>query len=205
MITLYGMPRSRSLRVSWALEELELTWQYKKIRLDQGEHRQPSFKVLNPAGKLPVLQDGKQTITESAAICLYLAEKYNDKSLLPHPSSSDSARHHQWISFILTELEQPLWNISKHSFILPKEQRIGEMLPLASQEFEHACETACHWLSDGPYLLNDQFTVADILLTHTLNWAITARQSLPEPLNSYRKRVSRRPALASALEKELSC
>jgi glutathione S-transferase len=195
------MPRSRSLRVSWTLEELSEPWSYQPVRQEQ--LHQAEFLAINPAGKVPVLRDQELIMSESVAICCYLAERYGEGSLLPKAGTHTSALSHRWLSFITTELEQPLWTLSKHTFILPQAQRVEEMLPLATDEFESACEVACHWLSDSPYLLGEQFTIADIILTHTLNWAMNARQKLPEPLNNYRKRLSRRPALARALEKEL--
>lgn len=83
MIKLYGFPSTRATRVAWLLEELAIDWQYQKVDLFQGEHLQPAFKDLNANGKVPVLVDQGIAITESAAICQYLAEKYGRDKFLP--------------------------------------------------------------------------------------------------------------------------
>lgn len=201
MITLYGYPRTRSLRVSWLLEELGLEWQYHLVDFTKGEHKSADYLLLCPQGKVPTLHDDGIVITESAAICLYLAEKYG-RHWLPEPGTAESARHMEWISFIITELEQPLWSIGKHKFALPEQIRLPEMLPVASWEFKKAAQTAETWLPGRDYLMGNFPTVADILLTHTLNWAVKFDQKLPANLENYRQKMSRRPALLRALNQE---
>ncbi len=79
---LYGFPPTRSMRVLWTLRELEVEFELVNVDPVRGEVRAPEFLALNPAGKLPVLVDGDFVLTESVAICLYLAEKYPGKALL---------------------------------------------------------------------------------------------------------------------------
>lgn len=202
MITLYGTPRSRSLRVSWCLEELGLDWRYQKIDLSKGEHRSDEFLSLNPSGKVPALKDDQLVLTESGAICLYLAERYGQGKLLP-ATIEEKGQHHRWISLILCELEQPLWTMGKHRFALPEEQRVPQMLETAAWEFQKICQELEPLLPESPHLF-EEFSVADLLLTHTLNWAVKFEQPLTEKLAAYRRENSRRPALAKALEKELA-
>lgn len=202
MITLYGIPRSRSLRVSWTLEELELDWQFHYINFAKGDSRHPDFLAVNPCGKVPALVDDGFAITESAAIALYLAEKYGEGKLLPKAGTHESALHHKWISFITCELEQPLWSIGKHKFALPQEQRLPEMLSVAKWEFDKAAAIAEQWLGESEFLLGDELTVADILLGHTLLWATRFEQDIPPKLTAYRDRITARPAMARGLAKE---
>lgn len=201
MITLFGYPHSRSLRVSWLLEELGLEWHYHLVNLMKGDHKSPAYLAICPQGKVPALTDGDITLCESSAICLYIAEKYNSH-WLPTPGSADAARHHQWVSFITTELEQPLWSMGKHKFVLPEQIRLPEMLAVANWEFKKAAQTAECWLPDTEFLLGKSPSVADILLTHTLNWAIKFEQKLPPGLEKYRRNLSKRPALMRALNQE---
>ncbi|WP_026971840.1 glutathione S-transferase family protein [Aliagarivorans marinus] len=202
MITLYGTPRTRSLRVSWLLEELGIDWSYHYVDLAAGEHRGEAYLSINPCGKVPALSDGDMVMTESAAICYYLAEKYGPH-LLPEPGSSAAALHHRWVSFTICELEQPLWSMGKHRFGLPEKHRIPEMQGCAEWEFAKACQIAENWLPNSKFLLGDHLSVADILLAHTLNWAVSFQQTLPEGLMAYRKAMSRRQALHRGLEKEM--
>ena len=203
MITLYGLPRSRSLRVSWMLEELGLDWHYHYVNFQAGEQRSEEFLALNPCGKVPALKDGDLVLSESAAICLYLAEKYGPQ-FLPTPGSDQAALHHRWVSFTTCELEQALWSMGKHRFALPEKLRVPEMLETATWEFNKAAAIAEQWVPEEGYLLGEQFTVADILLCHTLNWAMAFQQQLPTKLMAYRKRTSQRSALNTGLEKEMN-
>jgi glutathione S-transferase len=80
---LYGFPPARSIRVLWTLRELDVEFEFVNVDPGKGELQRPEFLAVNPAGKLPALVDGDFALTESVAICLYLAEKYPDKGLLP--------------------------------------------------------------------------------------------------------------------------
>ncbi|MBB1269101.1 glutathione S-transferase family protein [Shewanella sp. SR44-3] len=203
MITLYGTPRSRALRVSWALEELGLDWQFSFINFTKGDNRSEVFLGLNPSGKIPVITDDDLVVTESAAIVSYLAEQYGQGALLPDSTASKAERalFHQWYSFIICELEQPLWSMGKHKFALPEAQRLSAMRAVAVWEFDKAAAIAETWTPEAGFLLGDRFTLIDILLCHTLMWATVFEQKIPPKLAAYRDRLQLRPALVSALKK----
>ncbi|MCZ4339248.1 glutathione S-transferase family protein [Shewanella colwelliana] len=201
MITLYGTPRSRALRVSWLLEELGIDWTFSFINFSKGDNRSDSFLALNPSGKIPVISDDNLVLTESAAICQYLAEKYGEGRLLPTAGTTNAGHYHQWVSFIICELEQPLWTMGKHKFALPDEQRQPSILSVAKWEFDKAAALAEAMMPNTPYLLGDELSVADILLAHTLMWATVFEQTLPPKLTAFRDRLQTRPALAKALAK----
>lgn len=80
---LYEFPPTRSIRARWILQELGIDFEAVRVGLPEGEHRRPDFLKVNPAGKVPVLADDDVTLSESVAIVLYLAEKYDDGGLLP--------------------------------------------------------------------------------------------------------------------------
>lgn len=201
MITLYGTPRSRALRVSWALEELGLDWQFEFVNFAKGDNRSEAFLALNPSGKIPVMIDDDLVLTESAAIVSYLADKYGQGDLLPKAGSRAWGLYHQWYSFIISELEQPLWSMGKHKFALPEERRISAMRDVAIWEFNKAADIAEAWTPETGFLLGNEFTLIDILLCHTLMWATAFEQSIPPKLAEYRDRLQQRPALISALSK----
>ncbi|WP_244662884.1 glutathione binding-like protein, partial [Vibrio harveyi] len=97
--------------------------------------------------------------------------------------------------FIISELEQPLWSIGKHKYALPDPIRLPEMQAVAGWEFKKAVNVAEHWLPDSDYLFGNLPTLADLLLTHTLNWAVAFEQKLPAKIDKYRRFVSQRPAM----------
>ncbi|MDT8879028.1 glutathione S-transferase family protein [Halomonas saccharevitans] len=202
MITLYGFPNSRSLRVAWTLEELGLEYVSHHVDLGSGEGQSEAFLARHPDGKVPVLEDGELTLFESAAICRYLAERYGEPGALLPAAIEERARVDQWLFFIISELEQPLWIQAKHKFALPGEQRVPAVLPTAAWEFQRALAALARRFDGEGWLVGEGFTLADLLLAHTLTWAVQFKMRLPPTLAAYRERVSARPALARAVERE---
>lgn len=201
MITLYSFPNSRSLRATWTLEELGLEYQCQHVALEKGQGQTAEHLARHPGGKVPVIKDGELTLFESAPICRYLAEQYGDGSLLPKDPAA-RAQVDQWLSFIITEVEQPLWNQAKHKFALPADRRVPAVLPVCAWEFQRALSALESRFKDQETLVGNTFTLADLFLTHTLSWAASAKHRLPENLLTYRKRHMLRPAMARAVEKE---
>jgi len=190
MITLYGMPNTRSFRVLWILEEIGVDYEYKVVNLGKGEGGTPEFLALNPSGKLPVLTEGDLVLTESAAICTYLADCHPKKNLIPQAGTVDRALCNQWCYFVLSELEQPLWTMGKHKFALPKEYRVRTVQKTAGFEFMRAIRILEAGLKDRRFLVGNHFTVADLLAVHTLNWAQVFKIDHGSLLlDSYRDRI----------------
>ncbi len=111
---LYEFAFTRSVRVRWTLQELGVDFEAISVNLFAGEALRPEFLKLNPAAKLPVLVDGDLVLTESAAIVLYLAEKY--QHFLP-TAPRGRAEVNRWLLFTVTELVQPLWRIANNEFL----------------------------------------------------------------------------------------
>lgn len=202
MITLYSYPSSRSLRVAWTLEELSLDYACHHVDLASGAGRQAAHLALHPDGKVPVLVDGDLTLFESAAICRYLAERYGKTEGLLPASLEDRARVDQWLFFITGELEQALWTQAKHKFALPRAQRVPAVLPTAAWEFQRSLEALLRRFDGEGWLVGDHFSLADLMLGHTLSWAVQLKTRLPAALEAYRERCATRPALARAVSRE---
>jgi glutathione S-transferase len=199
---LYGCPNTRSLRVTWALEEAGADYDFVLVDLFKGEGRRPEFLAINPGGKVPVLVDGDLVLTESAAILAYLGERFPDSGLVPD-DARQRARCWCWSCFAVTELEQPLWTIAKHRFALPKERRVGAMEQTAVWEFAQAAALLVPGLGAGEFILGERFCAADILVGHTLAWARSARVPLGSAaLETYLDRLMARPAVARAQLRE---
>ncbi len=174
MLELYGFPNSRSTRALWALEEAGAEYRYVKVDLGSGEGRREPFLTLNPGGKVPVLVDGNLVLTESMAICTYIGDKFPAKSLTPPCGGPERAIYNKWCSFVITELEQPLWTIARHSFILPEHLRVPAVKDTARHEFATAVDVLGKMFPRGEFLLGSRLTIADIFLAQTLNWAQSA-------------------------------
>lgn len=190
---LYGFGPTRSLRALWGLRELDAEFEFIPVNLLAGEHKRPEFLRLNPAGKLPVLVDGDVVITESAAIVLYLADKYRDKGLLP-ASLEARAQVYRWTLFAVTELEQPLWRMAKHRVIYPEEKRLPADIALAREEFLAMAAILDAHLKGRRFIVGDSVTVADCVTAYLADWADMAQllEGLPE-LRAYLDRMYARP------------
>ncbi|MDA9557049.1 glutathione S-transferase family protein [Vibrio sp.] len=201
MITVYGIPKSRSSRVTWCLEELELEYELKTVDISKGEHQSAEFLKVNPQGKIPVLIDGDFVVSESAAIVNYLCSIY-DSTLIPH-DFQQRAIYDQWSYFAMTELEQPLWTMGKHRFALPEEYRTESVLETANWEFQKALSSLSEGLGNKKFILGEYFSAADILIAHTLIWALLFKREIPyENINSYLNRCMQREAFQNLKEKE---
>lgn len=193
MMKLFGFGPTRSLRALWGLRELGLECEFVPVNLPAGEHRRQDFLALNPAGKVPVLVDGDLVIPESAAIVLYLAEKYPEKGLMP-ASLAQRAQIYRWVMFAVTELEQPLWRITKHTFLLPEHKRIARDIDLAREEFTAMASVLERHMEGRQFVVGDRVTVADCVTAYLMDWANEQRllEGLPN-LAAYLRRMYARP------------
>ena len=198
---LYGYKNGRTLRALWTLEEIGVPFDYVEVDLFKGEAREPWFLALNPAGKVPVLVDGEHVITESAAICLHLGEKYPETDLLAPAGTPARTECYKWISYVLTEMDSALWTIAKHRFALPKEKRVDAVVNSAAWEYDQAAKILAVAVSQRPYLVGASFSVADIVAGHTLLWAQSARLGTHSALERYLQNLQSREALSRARTK----
>ena len=193
MMTLYGFAATRSLRVLWALNELDVEFEFVPVNLLAGEQHRPEFLRLNPAGKVPVLVDGDMVLTESAAIVIYLAEKYPEKGLLP-ADRKQLAQAYRWVMFAMTELEQPLWRITRHSWLYPEDKRIAAEIPAASQEFIAMAGILDKHMTGRQFIVGDRISFADCVTVYLMDWANESHLIDQYPqLRAYLERMYARP------------
>jgi glutathione S-transferase len=193
MMKLYGFAATRSIRALWALNELGAEFEFVPVNILAGEHRHPEFLRINPAGKVPVLVDGDMVLTESAAIVIYLAEKYPDGGLLP-ADREQLAQAYRWVRFAMTELEQPLWRITRHSWLYPEEKRIPEEIPIASQEFIAMATILDNHMAGRQFIVGDTITIADCVTAYLMDWANEYHLIDEHPrLRAYLDRMYARP------------
>lgn len=167
---LYGFGPTRSLRVLWGLQELGVEFEFVPVNLVAGENRRPDFLRLNPAGKAPVLVDGDLVVTESAAIVLYLVDKYPAKGLLP-ADLKERAQVYRWIMFAMTELEQPLWRIARHTMVYPEDKRLPADVALASEDFVAMAAVLDRHMEGRQFIVGDGITAADCVTAYLMDWA----------------------------------
>ncbi|AKM02319.1 glutathione S-transferase family protein [Burkholderia pyrrocinia] len=190
---LYGFAGTRSQRALWGLKELDADFEFVSVNLLAGEHKRPEFLRINPAGKVPVLVDGDRVIPESAAIVLYLADKFPEKALLP-VDPAQRAQAYRWVMFAVTELEQPLWRITRHTFLYPPEKRSPADIELAREDFGTMAAILDKHLEGREFIVGDTLTVADCVTAYLIDWASECNLIEPFPqLRAYLDRLYARP------------
>lgn len=201
MYTVIGLPQTRAMRVMWMLEELGQDYD-----LVPAAPQSEEVRALSPLGKIPILKDGEAALTDSVAICQYLADKHlaDTQEPLTHPAGTrERARQDGMTQFVVDEIEGALWTAAKNSFIHPQDLRVPEIKRVCRAEFATALERLAILLGDGPFVTGGTFTVPDLLLGHVAGWARAAKFDLPEsgPVADYFARVTGRPALARAMRR----
>ncbi|MGF7160158.1 glutathione S-transferase [Rhodoligotrophos appendicifer] len=193
MMKLYGLGPTRSLRARWALQELDAEFEFVTVNLRAGEHRTPEFLRLNPAGKVPVLVDGDLVLTESAAIVMYLAEKFGDKGLMP-TDMKERGQAYRWIMFAVTELEQPLWRMAKHTFLYPEDKRLPQDIALAKEEYAEMTAVLERHMEGREFIVGDRISIADCVTAYVLDWGDEVDVLHDRPnLQAYLQRMYARP------------
>jgi glutathione S-transferase len=167
---LYGIPPTRALRPIWLLNELGLDCDIIPVDLPAGEHRRPEFLAINPLGKVPVLVDGDFRIAESAAISLYLAERYGGGRFIPTDVHA-RAQMHQWLCFLVTDIEQPLWRMALHTFVYPQAEQRPDEVPLAERDCRAMLKPLDAHMTGREWFVGSAPTVADFIAAFTLDWA----------------------------------
>ena len=183
MLKLYGGARSRASIVQWYLEELSIPYEFVLLDMAAGEHQQPDFLSINPMGKVPAIEDEGMKLWESGAILLYLAEKYDR----PEATLTERSIWAQWVLFGNSTLATGLFVEAS------REKEVPKLLSALSKI-----------LSDRPYLLGDEFSVADVAVGSILAYV---PMMLPVDLSPYPiilgyiKRMTKREAFQNTIGK----
>src|ERR687894_954665 len=102
---LYYNPRSRAAIAKWMLDECDADYEIVYIDLEKGEHKAPEFLEINPAGKLPALVEDGSRIFETAAICLYLGDKFPEANLAPKIGAPGRGRYLSLMVYSSSQLD----------------------------------------------------------------------------------------------------
>lgn len=201
MIKLYHAPMTRSLRILWLLEELELPYEIEKLEFPAGLQT-PAFLAKSPLGKVPLLEDGEVRICESGAITEYLVETYGKGRLAPAPGTPARAEYLQWLHWSEATAMPSLAEYFQNVLIKPE----GERIPAVAEE---AKGKIAKWLGvlDGhlagrKFLTGDDFTAADVMMGYTVQGGKFSGMAGDFPnVMAYAARLEARPAFDRAREK----
>ncbi len=189
---LYWCAKSRAVRALWMIEELGVECERVVIDIrDETRLKDPEFAVASPMGKVPALSDGDVHMAESAAICLYLADRYASGSLAPALDDDDRGRFLYWMLYTPAVIEPAM----SEKFSGAKSNRFSN----GWGDFDAMIETFEAGLGSGPWILGERFSAADVMLGSS---AVFLRRFgiLPDSavLGSYADRCEERPAYRKA-------
>ena len=165
-LILHTHPMSRGRTARWMLEEVGRPYQTRVLGYG-GEMRTPDFLGLNPMGKVPVLQHGATVVTESAAICTYLADAFPEAGLAPLPDSRQRGPYYRWLFFAAGPIEAAVTNTAL-GLLPPAERR--HMIGYGS--LDDVLRTLEIALGEADFLAGDAFTAADLVLGSQIGWGM---------------------------------
>ncbi len=214
MITVHHLNNSRSQRILWLLEELDLPYDVKRYERDPATmSAPPELKAIHPLGKSPVLTDGDVTVAESGAIIEYILDTYGDGRLQPAKGTAERLRYNHIMHYAEGSLMPYLLmllvfrRLPKQPmpvFVRPVAASIAEGVqekyldPQLNQHFDYLEAE----LSRSTWFAGEAFSAADIQLSFPLE-AAAARGGLGEQrpkLAAFLERIHARPAYRKALE-----
>lgn len=196
-LTLHYHPYSRAAGTLWALEEAGQPYELKVVDILKGEQKNPSLLAINPMGKLPTLVDGDVVVTEAGAIALYLADRYAAGRLAPALDDPRRGTYLRWSFFSPSVIEPAV--MAKGSGWEVKEVSAGW------GTYPAMIAAAQSAIAKGPFVLGDEFSMADVVLGGTLRFMIGFKQIEPHPVfDAYIERLEARPALQRAEARNLA-
>lgn len=195
-LKLYERPGTRSDRIKFMLEELNISYEKKTIDLSKREHKLPEFLEINPFGAIPVLEDKETQITliESGAICTYLARKFKDKIFFPDESSSIRAYHDELMFFATSTLDSICLQINHHSKTLAPEKRVPSLVEDGKKHFSYCANYLNKILNNKKYVLGDSISAPDFIIATTLIWVRDDVEKHPL-LQKYVQRILELPSM----------
>lgn len=189
-LVLYASQFSRSFTPFWLLEELGVAYATEIRDLRRGEHRRADYLAINPMGKVPALTDGGAVITETPAICLYLADRHGYGTLAPRIEEADRGPYLRWMVFSTAVFEPAAY--------LPDAEEPSGVGWGRKADMLAALEIA---ISPGPWILGERFSAADVMLGGLVSVALFNKRIAETPaIGAYNARLAARPAYQRALK-----
>jgi len=193
-LVFYTNPQSRGRIAHWMLEEIAEPYTIQWLEYGPAGTRSDAYLAVNPMGKLPAISHGGRAVTETPAICAYLAARFPDKKLYPGSSDPGLTDYYRWLFFAAGPLEQSI-TANAMGWTVPAERK-GTVGFGSHEEVLAAIEQA---LQRGPFVCGDQFTAADVYLASHLNWGMAFGGVDKRPVfEEYVARATDRPAYHKA-------
>ncbi|MDZ4759499.1 MAG: glutathione S-transferase [Alphaproteobacteria bacterium] len=212
MITVHHLNNSRSQRVLWLLEELQIPYEVRRYERDKKTMLAPlELKAIHPLGKSPVITDNGMTIAETGAIIDYILERHGNGRLIPPPGSDDRLRFTYWMHYAEGSAMTPLLLklvFSRMPLAAPRLLR-GVVNGIARNAQERVADPQIrthidYWdmeLARAEWFAGGEFTAADIMMSFPLEAAAQRADAKSRPMvKAFLDRIHARPAYLAALK-----
>jgi glutathione S-transferase len=192
MMKLYWSPRTRSFSSLWLMEETGEPYERVLIDVFKGAQKTPEYLAINAMGKVPALSDGEANLAEAAAICAYVAERYPHARLAPPLGDSLRAKYLYWLFFAPGCIEPAMVQLATKVEMNPVAAGWGD-----AQRVFDVLDAA---LQNGPWILGETFSAADVAIGSGLNFAVRLFKMVPSrpSFEAYIARCMARPAFQRA-------
>ena len=198
MITLYHCPGARSFRALWTLEEMGLAYELRMLPFPP-RVRAEGFLDINPLGTIPALTDDGVMMTESSAICHYLATRYGPSPLAVSPGEAGYAAYLNFLFMGEATLTFPQTIFLRYGRFEPEERRLPQAAADYAQWFASRFKAAAAWLGEH-YAAAGRFTAADISMGYAIKLAnaIGLADAVPQRAQDYWRGLQARTGLQRA-------
>jgi glutathione S-transferase len=195
MLKFYHAPRSRSSTVHWLLEELGVAYEMELIDITAEGGAPEAYRDIQPHKKVPAIVHGGVTITERAAIFIYLNDVFPQAGLAPRIGDRLRGPYLSWLTYVDAVLD-PVLTAKAHGWSYAARQ-------VSFGTFDDMIQHVEQTLLAHPYVLGDRFTAADIHLGNAMHWAVTSGMVPDRPaFRDYVTRIGSRPVFQRVLQKD---
>lgn len=196
-LTLYHAAPSRSSIALWMLEEVGTPYDIQQISIQNGDNLKPDYLAVNPLGKVPALKHGDAVITEVAAICTYLADEFPQAKLNVPVGTPARGVYLKWLFFGPSVFEPAMTDRAFPRKEAPSATAVGW------REFDQVLDVMAKAVGQGPWLMGEQFTAADVVIGAGLRYGMMFKLVPERPeFVSYVARIGERPAAQRAEAKD---
>lgn len=200
MIKLHHVKNTRSGRIVWLLEELDLSYELNQMEFSPKDLKSDEHRARHPLGRIPVLEDGEVVLYESGAIIEYLVARHSDGSLKPDVNSPAYPEFLQWFHYCEGMVMPPINTIVVQTKLLSPERRNAEVLGQAQRLLSKALSPVDAALTGREYLIG-AFSAADVMLGHA-SFMSRRLDCVPEEMTAllaYIAKIESRPAFQKAI------
>jgi glutathione S-transferase len=204
MYTLHYFPGNASFAPHVLLHEAGAEHQLKLVDRKTNAHKGAEYLAINPAGRIPALEDENLVMFESAAICLHLCDCHPDMQMAPEPGTPERASFYKWMMFLTNSIQPDVLIYYYTERYSTEPDNVAGVKQAAKERLQDWFDIINNTMGDGPYLLGDQVSAADVYLLMVSRWSFFIDRA-PKTLSHVGpllERMLERPAVRKAIDIE---